>query len=317
MSLSSIICGVLQCSPEELRRLIEKGWSTKDIMRGFSHGLCSIDDFLKLDMWDEKYLRDGEIWGDQPSDTVKTAMSLCSAADLIADIGFGYGRDLYWLARQRGRLSGVETSSIGFRAALQKLRTIPSRTKDGELDGISLIHSYSPEMMYGEDTLDCIYSHRVFHLLDRNGMRQRMATMAKKAVRDGGRLIISARSYHDYYSSKKLLHNTLYDRNGRPVQAEYIDRPGHIVSYFSREIFENLFLPECQIESLCMGREIEAMGNIDDDGGPIYSYFMLATMRINKGWRTGSGESNMAVGYLPSVPTKTREWLRAQEGGGP
>src|SRR5438876_9345834 len=69
------------------------------------------------EFWDRRYSKEGAIWGEVPSPTAQTAARYVQPQDRVLDIGFGYGRDLPFFARQQCRVWGVDLSQEGCRRA--------------------------------------------------------------------------------------------------------------------------------------------------------------------------------------------------------
>ena len=65
------------------------------------------------EFWDARYSREGPIWGEGPSPTALLVAQHMRPGARILEIGFGYGRDLVFLGRQKGVVSGIDLSLVG------------------------------------------------------------------------------------------------------------------------------------------------------------------------------------------------------------
>src|SRR5688572_30253436 len=72
--------------------------------------------------WDRRFREEGAVWGEAPSPTALLAATYARPGDRVLDVGFGYGRDLPFLARQGYQISGIDLSVEGRKLAEARLR---------------------------------------------------------------------------------------------------------------------------------------------------------------------------------------------------
>ncbi len=271
-----------ELTSSQIQSLLDGGWTTESLLEGVQNGLSTYSDFTTLPLWEQRLLKEKEPWGSAPSETVKLAHKRLPMNGTVAEFGFGYGRDLVWLAQRRKRLAGVELSQVGFSSTYKRLCQLPGRKKPGRapLEGISLVRASIGFGVLGQ--LAGAYSHRMLHLLDpKTQLPQAVQSMVRSVNLDGF-LVIGARSYHDYDASAESLENVVYDKDGLPLKAEYNspDRPGHILHYYSPRRFLNAFWPYCEITELWHGKELESVDAKNSDGTERFCHFITAVMRV-------------------------------------
>src|SRR5262249_1987891 len=140
--------------------------------------------------WDERFRREGAIWGEEPSPTAKALLHYLPANARVLEIGFGYGRDLAFLLSQGHRAWGVDLSPEGRRQAEARLRCA-GLAAERLLTG-SFEDSGCPDGQF-----DAVFSHRVAHLLVTDNAVERFADKVRRALRPGGILCVGARNADD------------------------------------------------------------------------------------------------------------------------
>jgi SAM-dependent methyltransferase len=144
----------------------------------------------------------------------------------VLDVGFGYGRDLVFLARQGCRVAGVELSEEGRRMAEERLR--------GEgLWAEALLGGRFEDAPDLGASFDALLSHRVAHLLVTPESVARFARQAGAVLRPGGLLCVGVRNLRD-------LDPAAMTPVGDGV-FEYRDRPGHRIRYWDDDAFADAF----------------------------------------------------------------------------
>lgn len=292
--------------------LSEKGWDPDSIKRGIQHGLTTPSDFSELSLWSKTYLLRGHLWGDEPSETVKLAAERIPDDGKAADVGFGYGRDLLWLARRRGRVIGIEKSRVGLSIAMNALRELENNANNGNaarLGEVELIYGSMKSHRFAKGSLSGIFSHRMAHLPHPTDALPDIAQNMADAVKVGGVLVVSARSIHDFYQDQDKMTKVIVSPKGFPISAERIDRPEHKINYFSEERFREVFGPYCNIKELYLGKEPESLDNTKD-GEQVYSYYMTAVMEVKPdsertlsfGRDSSNGAPLPALRKFPSIP---------------
>ncbi len=192
--------------------------------------------------WDDRFRSEGAIWGDSPSPTAVQAARYAHPADRVLDIGFGYGRDLVFLARQRCRVWGIDLSPTGRSLAEARLHG----------DGLR------PEQLWigpFEDSdvppasFDLVVCHRMAHLLLTPDDIGRFARKAEEVLRPGGLLCLGARDPRDPNPADMVL-------IGDQVY-EYIRRPGHRIRCWDEDTYRKAFGRAFSILSLVQTVEAE------------------------------------------------------------
>lgn len=198
------------------------------------------------DFWDRRYRSEGAIWGEQPSPTAVRAAAYLPARARVLDIGFGYGRDLSFLASRACRVSGAELSHEGHRLAEQRLAAqgnSPEQLYLGRFEELAL-----PEASF-----DAIISHRMAHLLLSAEAVAVFVDRLHRLLRPGGLLAIGARNLDDLDPAKMV-------PIGEQVY-EYRNRPWHRIRYWDDESFRQRFGDRFTIDKLERASEDESRPN--------------------------------------------------------
>jgi SAM-dependent methyltransferase len=169
--------------------------------------MCSIDG---LSFWGKRYAGEGALWGHAPSETARELHKRMPTASRILEIGFGYGRDLTFLADKGHELTGVETPG-----------TCTASVTQGA--GISISYAGLAGFTTPEAQFDGLLAHRVWHLLGPED-RTRLVGLAASTVIPGGVLAISFRDARGFAPDQM---RWIDDR-----RAEYRFRPGHIIEFW-------------------------------------------------------------------------------------
>ncbi len=295
---------------EDILRLMDEGWEPESIRRGIQHGLTDPQSYSNLSLWSKTYLMRGHLWGDDPSETAKLALERMPDDGKLLDVGFGYGRDLIWLAKRRGRVMGIEKSRVGLTIAMNELRRQEQLATNGnveKLGEVDLIYGSMKTHRFAKGSLSGIWSHRTAHLPHPEHALPDIAQNMANAVKPGGLLVISARSVHDFYQDQKSMERVVLNAQGFPMSATRRDRPDHAINYFTPQRFAEVFGPYCHIKEIFLGKEPEALDNVQD-GKQIESYYMTAVMEVKP-----DSERTLSFGHeigahvphlrrLPSVP---------------
>jgi len=168
--------------------------------------------------WDERYQREGHIWGDAPSVTAEPVARFFRAHGLsrICIPGCAYGRHCLYFARRGFRVVGVDVTPVGLKLAAASARaaTLPVALAGGDALALPL----------RDGTFDGIYAFNLVHLFLAEG-RVRCVAEFSRVLRPGGWLCASIFSTEDPSCGKgrPLEPNTYDDRGGRP--AHYFTAP--------------------------------------------------------------------------------------------
>ncbi len=168
--------------------------------------------------WDERFRREGRIWGDAPSQ-VAVAVARFFRAQSLARIcipGCAYGRHCLYFARQGFRVVGLDVALAGLAMAAASARTA------GLALGIAAGDVLAPPVRDG--AFDGIFAFNVLHLFLADG-RARCAAECCRIVRPGGWLCATAFATEDPTCGmgRPVEPNTFDDRGGRP--AHYFTAP--------------------------------------------------------------------------------------------
>jgi SAM-dependent methyltransferase len=218
--------------------------------------------------WDERFRREGAIWGDAPSPTAQALVRYLPAQARVLEVGFGYGRDLAFLLAQGFRAWGVDLSTEARRRTEARLRR-EGLTAERLLTG-SFEDSDCPPGQF-----DAVYSHRMAHLLVTEEAVERFTAKAQRVLRPGGVLCLSVRNAEDRNPAEVR-------RVGEAVY-EYTPRPGHWIRFWDdaalRQAFGKVFT-FLALERVC---EHESRGR------PVPCHLTILVGR--KGERAGNGVS--------------------------
>jgi SAM-dependent methyltransferase len=168
--------------------------------------MCSIDG----NFWGKRYAAEGAVWGHAPSETARGLHERLPAASRILEIGFGYGRDLTFLAGKGHELTGVETPGTCAASALQGA-------------GISISYAGLAGFATPEAQFDGLLAHRVWHLLGLED-RIRLVGLAASILIPGGVLAVSFRDARGFAPDQMRWIDA--------HRAEYRFRPGHIIEFW-------------------------------------------------------------------------------------
>ncbi len=210
----------------------------------------------QADLWDNRYSREGHIWGDEPSPTAEVLLEKLSEAKIrsasILEIGFGYGRDTKEFCMAGHRISAFDVSEVGLREAKNSL---PAHFAAGNV--LFTCGDFSKAIL-PEGDFDALYSHRTLHLLGNNGLVRAFARSAAKAVvPESGLLVVSARDIRDFDKSQM----EMVDNDTAIYKPEIEGRRGQLISFWNEKRFETVFSPKFDIISLTPSEEMEAVNN--------------------------------------------------------
>jgi len=171
--------------------------------------------------WDARYLNDGKLWGDGPSELARLAVARLSFAagrgvDVL-DVGCGYGRDSFFMAAElSGRVLGIDPSPAAV-AAARRARRGDLDVEFEEVDPAALAASLPPG-----DGFDVAFSSNVYHLLPPAG-RESFTAAVFALTRPGGLVFLSMLSPRDPHHYAK----------GDPVPGEERSWVEHCYLHFS------------------------------------------------------------------------------------
>jgi SAM-dependent methyltransferase len=210
------------------------------------------------EFWDRRYRAEGAIWGEGPSPTALLAVRHLRPGGHVLEVGFGYGRDLAFLAGRGARVSGVEAAPAGrelaegrlSRGGLRAERLWTGRFEDSDLPAASY---------------DLVLCHRMAHLLLAPEAIARFARRVGEVLRPGGLLCLGARDARDRNPAEVFpVADGVY---------EYSCRPGHRIRYWDEATFREAFAPDFAILELTGAAEPETVAR------PVPCYLTLMAAR--------------------------------------
>jgi SAM-dependent methyltransferase len=172
------------------------------------------------EFWDQRFRQEGALWGDVPSPTAVLLAPLLTPGARVLDVGFGYGRDLVYLAERGFRVSGIDLSVDGQVLARRRLA-------DRALQAENLYRGRFEETDLPGGYFDAVLNHRMAHLLTSIESLAAFAAHIRGVMRPGGLLALAARSTLDYDPGEMV-----------PVEPgvyEYRIRPGHRIRYWDED----------------------------------------------------------------------------------
>lgn len=222
-----------------------------------------------LDFWSRRYVKEGHIWGDDPSMTAELLAEQLNPVSNILEVGFGYGRDIIELVQQGHRVTGVEMAIVGLNEATRQLREKlnagQAHLHVGEFSRASL----------PKEEFDAVFSHRMLHLLGQNGLVRAFANRAAGILKPDGLLYVSARDPRDFNPEQMIKHPDKTVTYREDIE-ELGDRKGQLITLWDEARFRETFEKKFDILGFKQGQEIESQVN------PIPSYFTIMMARKKK-----------------------------------
>ena len=104
--------------------------------------------------WQNRYLKDGKIWGTAPSKTAEHALKLFEGENIRSLLipGVGYGRNSKLFSNNNFDVVGIEISEVAFNNA-----------KNHDLKSKFILGNVL-DMPFDNELYDAIYCHSVLHL---------------------------------------------------------------------------------------------------------------------------------------------------------
>ena len=168
--------------------------------------------------WEERYRREGHIWGDAPSITAEPVARFFRAHNLqrVCIPGCAYGRHCLYFARKGFRVLGVDLALAGLAMAAEGARAAGLAVAVAGGDALAL--------PIRDGACDGIYAFNLLHLFLAEG-RGRCAAEFRRILRPGGWLCATVFAGEDpsFGRGQELEPNTFDDRGGRP--AHYFSAP--------------------------------------------------------------------------------------------
>ena len=158
--------------------------------------------------WDKRYLEEGKIWGERPSETAVHAAKLFRRhrAKKLLVPGSGYGRNTKFFSEAGFNVTGVEISEEAVKIAR-------------EFDPGTHVYNISAlDMSMLKDRYDAIYSFNVLHLF-REAERKEFIRQCAEKLHNNGLMFFTVFSENEasYGKGAEVEKNTYESKPGRPV----------------------------------------------------------------------------------------------------
>ena len=174
--------------------------------------------------WNDKYCKLGKIWGTKPSKGAILAVKFLNKNDcpaqLILDIGCGYGRDANYFSKKGHNVVGVDASEEALKIAKQLNKKIDYKT--GNITALNL----------PENHFDVVFGNFVIHDFS-NKERIKIISECYRVLKKGGFVIQTLASIEDpdFGKGKKFEDNSF--KNKRGIIKHYYSKEG-ILEEFSK-----------------------------------------------------------------------------------
>jgi SAM-dependent methyltransferase len=158
--------------------------------------------------WDERFAREGHVWGDEPSQTAAMAARVFRdhGVSTVLVPGSGYGRNTKLLSTLGFTVVGADISAVAIELA-------------GEFDPETTHHvSSGLDLSFDDAGYDAIYCFNTLHLFYENERRRLVSQCASK-LRPGGLAFVTVFADRDpgFGSGQEVEPNTFESRPGRPA----------------------------------------------------------------------------------------------------
>ena len=158
--------------------------------------------------WDNRYGKEGKIWGESPSKSAFYALKLFKKHKIMKILipGSGYGRHTKFYSENNYKVVGIEISEI----ALGIAKEFDPQTK--------FINGSVLEMDNIEEIFDAIYCYNVLHLFLTN-KRQKFLKKCYNKLNKNGLVFFTVFSEEEtsFGKGKELEKNTFESKPGRPT----------------------------------------------------------------------------------------------------
>jgi SAM-dependent methyltransferase len=172
------------------------------------------------DYWDDRFQKEGKIWGYSPSSTVKQAIDLFKKDHVKTVLipGAGYGRNAKAFSDAGFTVAGIEVSAEAISLAKEYVPMV--RYYQGSVLG----------MPFSNDVYDSIYCFNVLHLF-RKADRKVFVDKCLGQLKEGGSL------YFVVFSEKE----PSYGRGAEVEPGTFESKPGRPVHYFTEQELREQF----------------------------------------------------------------------------
>lgn len=232
--------------------------------------------YMPTDVWERRFQNEGRIWGDAPSPPARfLTKKILTTKSKILEIGAGYGRDSNWFVE-----SGHTVTAIDRAANALTIATPDLMKKIGSRDVVYIAADFR-DAAIGEKTQDVFFGHRVLHLLGHNGVAEAFANMAAKVLKPEGKLLVTARSRHDFNEAQM---HWIDENQGIAEYKKDIPglegRDGQRLYFWDENSLRALFSETFESISIVEDTEIESLSNLDRSGNPtLTTYLSISATR--------------------------------------
>jgi SAM-dependent methyltransferase len=183
--------------------------------------------------WDERYRKEGQIWGESPSRAVWIAIQLFGQADAsqILIPGCGYGRMSRLFSMSGFAVAGVDISRTAVEMA-------------GSLDDRGVYYQSSAlKMDFDQLPYDAVFAFNVLHLMLEEDRRS-MIKECRRKLKSGGLMFFTVFSEkeEDFGKGREVERNTFESRPGRP--AHYFNHEDLLAHFRDFEILDSGLIEE-------------------------------------------------------------------------
>ncbi len=176
--------------------------------------------------WNRRYKDEGVLWGETRSPTAGIAKRHFLQGSRILEIGFGYGRDLIFLAKEGFKMTGVEPSHEGLSMA-------KTRLADSGINVEQMLNGEFETTQLPPAGFDGVLSHRFLHLLTTPEMVDSFLKRLLYVTCPEAIICIGARNLTDLDPAQMIAFTD--------GVFEYRHRPGHRISYWGQQRFSEVF----------------------------------------------------------------------------
>ncbi len=209
--------------------------------------------------WEDRFLQEGRIWGDSPSNTAAIACGLFlrDHAGSVLVPGCGYGRNAEYFHRNGFQVTGIEESGEALRLA------------ERDNPGILYRHGSVLDMPFDDRRYDAVYCFNVLHLFGKRD-RDLFVDRCVNQLAEGGVMFFAV------FSEKE----SSYGKGTKVEENTFESKPGRIVHYYTEYDLISQF-------SGCTVLETGLMEDPEDHGEEGWHTHMERYVYVRKGCPAG------------------------------
>jgi SAM-dependent methyltransferase len=165
-----------------------------------------------MNYWNERFSREGKIWGETPSVTVDIAITFFNNNNIhdVLVLGSGYGRNAEVFAESGFNVFGLEVSKIAYQIAV--------RTNIEKRFSIKYKLGDVLEMPYNNESFDGVYCFNTLHLFMVKE-RKKFTENVYRVLKNEGIAVFTVFSNQDpsFGTGREVEPNTFESKRGRPA----------------------------------------------------------------------------------------------------